>query len=90
MLIALGWQDYGDPDRPLFNPTTSGAVDFKGFFAMSQDDGETWGHLTQISDAPFDKTPIPITGPIRVMPDGDWAYQFETNKSYDTPGPWRR
>ena len=88
VLIAFAWQDYGDPDRPCFNPTTSGSVDFKEFFAISEDEGETWGELTKIDDAPFDATPTALTGPIRVMPNGDWACQFETNKTYDAPGPW--
>ena len=37
VLIALAWQDYGDPERPIFNPQTSGSVDFTAFFAVSED-----------------------------------------------------
>src|SRR5262245_38372493 len=48
VLVALAWQDYGDPERPLFNPKTQGgSVDFKAFFAISEDDGETWGPMTE-------------------------------------------
>ena len=90
VLIALAWQDYGDPERPVFNPQTKGgSVDFKSFFAISEDAGETWSGLTEIDRSPFHTIPTPLTGPIRVLPNGDWACQFETNQVYEDPGPWR-
>ena len=89
VLIAFAWQDYGDPERPVFNPQTKGgSVDFKAFFAVSEDEGESWGRLTEIDRSPFHTLPTPLTGPIRVLPNGDWACQFETNQPYDNPGPW--
>lgn len=88
VLIGLAWQDYGDPARAIFNPKTSGSVDFHAFFAISEDQGKTWGEMTQVDLSPFHNIPTPLTGPIRVLANGDWACQFETNKHYEELGPW--
>jgi hypothetical protein len=89
VLIALAWQDYGDPDRPVFNPKSDGGtVDFKSFFAISGDRGLTWSEMTEVDRSPFHNVPTPLTGPIRVLPNGDWACQMETNKPYEHSGQW--
>ncbi len=88
VLATLYWVDASDPERPFFNETTEGLLDSHIFHACSQDDGATWTTPARMNTAPYGQ-PTPITGPALVLPDGRWACQFELNKPYTDPAPWR-
>lgn len=88
VLALLGWVDMTDPDLPFFNEKTEGLLDMRLFLAQSADGGETWTTPALIRTPPFDM-PTPLTGPILLLANGDWACQYELNKTYYDPGPWR-
>ena len=88
VLAALAWTDHSDPSLPLFNEETEGLLDMRVFLTVSEDNGESWSPLALIQTPPFDG-PTPLTGPVLVLPDGEWACQFELNKAYLDPAPWR-
>ncbi len=88
VLAALCWVDHSDPSLPFFNEQTQGLLDSRIFLAESPDGGTTWSAPRRIDTAPF-HVPTPITGPVLVLPNGEWACQFELNKHYDDPGTWR-
>ena len=85
--MVLYWVDASDPGRPFFNEETEGLLDSRVFLTLSQDRGETWSQPRLLDTRPF-TMPTPITGPILVLPSGEWALQFETNKSYDDRSVW--
>ena len=87
-LAALCWVDHSDPALPFFNEETEGLLDTRIFLSLSKDGGETWTAPRLIETPPF-KSPTPLTGPVLVLPDGEWALQFELNKHYYDPEPWR-
>lgn len=82
VVAAIMWQDHSDPTLPMFNPKTEGVLDLRLMIARSSDNGETWSDLQEI-DQPFYKVPLAITGPILVLPNGEWIYHSEVNKHYD-------
>ena len=84
---VLYWVDCSDPARPFFNERTEGLLDSLIFLSRSNDNGATWTPPQRVNTAPFNM-PTPITGPLLLMRNGEWALQFETNKSYDDPSPW--
>jgi len=86
--MVLYWVDASDPARPFFNPETEGLLDSRIFLSLSEDGGATWGTPWRLDTTPF-LMPTPITGPLLVLSDGRWALQFETNKTYLDPTPWR-
>ena len=88
VLAVLCWVDHSRPSLPFFNKTTEGLLDSRIFLARSEDDGETWSRPEWVDSAPF-LCPTPITGPILLLPDGELACQFELNKPYNDPVPWR-
>jgi hypothetical protein len=53
----------------------------------SFDRGETWSEPRLVDTAPF-HVPTPITGPVLLLPGGEWACQFETNKPYLDTSKW--
>ena len=85
--MVLYWVDASDPGRPFFNEETEGLLDSRIFLTLSEDAGETWSEPRLVDTRPF-TMPTPITGPILVLPSGEWALQFETNKSYDDRSVW--
>lgn len=87
LVAVLCWVDHTDPDKPFFNETTEGLLDTRILTSFSEDAGETWCAPRLIGTTPY-TMPTPITGPIRVMPSGEWMLQFELNKHYDEPQPW--
>ena len=88
VLATLCWVDHSDPALPFYNEATEGLLDTRLFLARSDDGGETWTPPTQIHTAPF-TDPTPITGPTLLLANGDLACQFEMNKPYRDPTPWR-
>jgi hypothetical protein len=88
VLAALCWVDYSDPALPFFNEETEGLLDTRIFFSLSKDRGDTWSAPRLINTSPF-KVPTPLTGPVLILPDAEWALQFELNKPYYDRAPWQ-
>ena len=88
LIAVLCWVDNSNPSLPFFNPRTQGLLDTKILMAFSEDSGQTWSELTLVDTHPYNQ-PTPITGPILVLPNGEWACQFELNKSYDDLSVWK-
>ena len=84
---VLYWVDASDPSLPFFNEQTEGLLDSTIFLALSADSGETWSKPRRVDTAPFN-IPTPITGPLLVLRGGEWAVQFETNKTYRDTSVW--
>jgi hypothetical protein len=87
LVASLWWVDASVPSKPFFNETTEGIFDSHLFLSTSEDGGERWSEPVQVNTAPFDRWPCPLTGPVLLMPNGDWACQFEPNRPYDPPPP---
>ncbi len=87
LLAVVCWVDHSDPDAPYFNEETEGLLDARILLSGSEDAGETWSPLNVMDTSPFNQ-PTPITGPILEL-DDELACQFELNKPYDDPEPWR-
>jgi hypothetical protein len=87
VLATLYWVDHSDPALPFFNEQTEGLLDSRIMLAESADGGLTWTPPTLVDTSPFN-VPTPITGPVLLLPDGEWVCQFETNKPYYDPGKW--
>ncbi len=85
--MVLYWVDASDPDRPFFNEQTEGLLDSRIFLTLSEDAGEAWSTPRPLDTSRF-TMPTPITGPILLLPDGEWAVQFETNKPYNDTSVW--
>jgi hypothetical protein len=83
LLLIATWMDRREPDRPLFDPVSSGILHCRQLAAWSEDEGETWG--------PWRELPTPGlggctgTGPILQWPDGTLAYPLESYKTWDDP-----
>lgn len=88
LLAVVCWVDHSDPDAPYFNETTEGLLDARILLSTSDDAGETWSPLRLMDTSPFNQ-PTPITGPILKLGEDELACQFELNKPYDDPEPWR-
>ena len=88
VLATLYWVDHSDPSLPFFNDKTEGLLDSRIFFAASDDDGANWSDPRLMDTMPFD-VPTPPTGPVLLLPNGDWACQFELNKPYYDTQVWR-
>jgi len=88
LIAALCWVDHSDPEAPFFNEATEGLLDTRMLLAESDDGGEAWSPPRLMDTSPF-HVPTPITGPILRLPQGELACQFEVNKPYDDPEPWR-
>jgi len=88
VLATLCWVDGSDPSRPYFNDRTEGLLDTRIFLSESSDDSQTWSVPRRVDTTPFN-VPTPITGPVLVLGNGEWACQFELNKPYDDPTVWR-
>lgn len=88
LIAALCWVDHSDSEAPFFNETTEGLLDTRILLAESDDAGETWSPPRVMDTSPFNM-PTPITGPILRLPNGELACQFELNKHYEDPEPWR-
>ena len=87
LLLFATWFDRSDPSKPLFDPVTEGILRSKQLFAVSTDDGDSWG--------PWSVVPTPgltgcaTTGPVVEWSDGTIAHAFESFKEFDDPRPAR-
>ena len=88
LLAAVNWVDDANPSLPYFNEETEGLLDTRILLSTSRDGGATWSPLRLVDTAPFN-VPTPLTGPVLKLPAGGLACQFELNKPYDDPAPWR-
>jgi hypothetical protein len=82
------WTDQSRPELPFFNEKTEGLLDSQLYQSRSRDEGATWSAPEWIDPRPFD-VPLAYTGPILRFPDGELGLQFELNKHYEDPRPWR-
>lgn len=87
VVTVLYWVDASDPSLPFFNEKTEGLLDSHIFLASSDDNGLTWSEPRLVDTAPF-RMPTPITGPVLILPNGEWVLQFETNKTYYDTSVW--
>ncbi|MBI2433470.1 MAG: exo-alpha-sialidase, partial [Candidatus Hydrogenedentes bacterium] len=88
LLATLAWVDDSHPDLPYFNEKTEGLLDTRIVHALSEDRGATWSAPWVMDTAPF-APPTPTTGPSLRLPSGEIMCQFELNKPYIDPVPWR-
>jgi hypothetical protein len=88
VLAVLYWVDSSRPSLPFFNESTEGLLDSRIFLARSEDDAATWSKPAMVDTAPY-HCPTPITGPVLRLANAELACQFELNKSYNDPSPWR-
>jgi hypothetical protein len=88
VLAALCWVDHSNPALPFFNTETEGLLDTRVFLAQSDDAGLSWSEPKLVDTRPL-CCPTPLTGPVLHLPHGELACQFELNKPYDDPSPWR-
>ncbi len=88
LLAIVYWVDVSDPSLPFFNEETEGLLDSRLFLSLSDDGGESWSPPALIDTSPYN-VPTPITGPALALRNGEWALQFETNKSYYDTSIWR-
>lgn len=88
VLATLYWVDASHPELPFFNEETQGLLDSKIMFSISRDNGESWSREWLMDTTPYNQ-PTPITGPVLVLPSGEWICQFELNKHYYETGVWR-
>jgi hypothetical protein len=88
LLAAVMWVDRSNPALHFFNPQTEGLLPTVAVFCESRDGGNTWDNYRQMDQSPY-YSPMPITGPVLALGDGRLACQFEVNKNYNEPGPWR-
>ncbi len=87
-VAVIYWVDVSGPSRPFFNEETEGLLDSRVLLSLTEDGGETWSDPALVDTSPYD-IPTPITGPLLALANGDWALQFETNKTYNDSSPWR-
>jgi hypothetical protein len=83
LVASLWWVDASEPHKPFFNEKTEGIFDSQLFIAFSDDGGAHWSEPTPVHTEPFDRFPCPPTGPILLLPNGEWAAQFEPGRPYD-------
>lgn len=88
ILAAVMWVDRSNPSLPFFHPTTEGLLPTTVLFCESPDAGRTWEKFREMDRAPY-HSPVPVTGPVLQLADGALACQFEVNKNYNDPRPWR-
>jgi Neuraminidase (sialidase) len=84
----LCWVDHSNPELPFFNEETEGLLDTRIFLSLSNDNGFNWSEPEKVNTTPFN-VPVPITGPILVLQNGELACQFELNKHYYDTIEWR-
>jgi hypothetical protein len=79
--------DRTDPVLPLFDPQTEGILPTRTLLAVSEDAGESWAVLGEVSLAPH--TGNAITGPILILRNGRMALPYEAWKEYGDTRPAR-
>ena len=76
-----------DPDLPFFNEETEGLLDTIICTSFSTDAGASWTKPQVVNTSFFDR-PVPLTGPLLLLHNGELACQFELNKDYYDETPW--
>ena len=70
-LVALGYAFLRpDPEKPIGNPETGGLLDDFVFFATSDDSGESWSEMHEITDHWGGHAEA--SAPVTVLRDGTW------------------
>lgn len=81
-MIALG---YGllreDPELPVGNPDTGGMLDDILFYAVSEDQGQTWTDMIPIDC--FCNRHVEASGPIIELQDGTWLAPIVRYQNWD-------
>ncbi len=88
LVAMLMWVDYSEPERTFWDEETESLLDTRMLLSRSPDGGETWATPQYLDTYPITLC-VPATGEILLLPDGEWACQFELNKPYGVPGIWR-
>jgi len=88
LVVALCWVDTSDPSRPFWHEATECLLDTRIFLSRSEDCGETWSAPQYVDTYPITMC-VPVTGPILLLQNGDWACHFELNKPYGDSSVWR-
>lgn len=71
-LVAIGYEFIRkDPNLPIGNPETGGALDDNVIFSISKDLGKTWS-FPKIIKTSF-KGPVEASAPLTVLSDGSWV-----------------
>lgn len=88
MLAAVMWVSRREPALAFFNPVTEGILPLHTLIYESPDNGQSWNKTSALDTAHY-AGPLAITGPLLELPNGELACQFEVNKQYNDPKPWR-
>ncbi len=88
VLAVLNAVDASADELPFYNEETEGLKDTYIMYALSNDNGETFGELSRLQVQSFIDTPLPLTGAPSLLPDGSIVIQFEVNKTYYDKKPW--
>jgi hypothetical protein len=88
LLAAIMLVDRADPSLPFFHPTTEGLLPTHTLFFQSCDGGRSWTGYREMDYAPY-HSPMPITGAVLQLGNGELACPFEVNKNYFDTQPWR-
>jgi hypothetical protein len=88
LLAAIMLVDRSDPSLSFFHPTTEGLLPTRMLFCHSRDAGHSWTDYHEMDHGPY-HSPMPITGAVLQLENGDLACTFEVNKNYCDPQPWR-
>jgi len=86
LLLVVGVVDRSDPEAPLINVQTEGALPMSLWLSESTNNGASWAPLRELDVSPMIQ-PFPESPPI-LLPDGRLAIIFETYKTYTDSGPW--
>lgn len=87
LLLFATWFDRSDPGKPLFDPVTQGVLHSKQLWALSTDDGASWGSWNILPTPGL--TGCAATGPALKWSDGRIAHAFESYKEQGDPNPGR-
>jgi hypothetical protein len=85
LLASMTWVDRSDPTLPLFHPQTEAILPTRTLLAASEDAGESWAVLGEVSLAPH--TGNAITGAILFLHGGRMALPYEAWKEHGDNGP---
>lgn len=87
LIACMTSVDRSDPNAVLFNPETDGILPTSTLLALSEDAGESWEVLGEVSLAPH--TGNAITGSIMRLKGGRMALPYEAWKEYLDTRPAR-
>lgn len=85
LLLFATWFDRRDPERPLFDPATSGILHSRLLVSRSADDGATWDAWRRVPTGGL--RGCSLTGPVLRWQDGTLVVPFESYREFDDPEP---